>query len=202
MNAHPLEKPRMTPEAYLEFEKTSETKHEFFRGELFAMTGGSLNHNRISRNIVRSLGNQLAGSPCEPFAGDMRVKVQENEKYTYPDMVVVCGPIELEKIKGVETLLNPVAIMEILSTATEAYDRGRKFEHYRMIPSLREYFLFSQEECQVERFVRRDGDVWQILNPCKGMELVVPVESANCELKLADVYYQVEFEGNGQPVGW
>ena len=202
MNAHPLEKPRMTPEAYLEFEKTSETKHEFFRGELFAMTGGSLNHNRISRNIVRSLGNQLAGSLCEPFAGDMRVKVQENGKYTYPDMVVVCGPIELEKIKGVETLLNPVVIMEILSTATEAYDRGKKFEHYRMIPSLREYLLFSQDECQVERFVRREGGVWQILKPCKGMDQVVPVEAANCELKLADVYYQVEFEGNGQSVGW
>lgn len=197
MNSHPLEKPRMTPEAYLEFEKTSEIRHEYFRGELFAMTGGSLNHNRISRNIVRSLGNQLAGSPCEPFAGDMRVKVQENEKYTYPDIVVVCGEIELEKIKEVETLLNPVAIMEILSSATEAYDRGKKFEHYRMIPSLREYFLFSQDECQVERFVRGGDGIWQILGPVKGMDQVVPIASANCELKLADVYDRVEFETGG-----
>lgn len=197
MKADPREKARMTPEAYLEFEKTSEIRHEFFRGELFAMTGGSLNHNRISRNIVRSLGNQLAGSPCEPFAGDMRVKVQENEKYTYPDIVVVCGEIELEKIKGVETLLNPVAIMEILSTATEAYDRGKKFEHYRMIPSLREYFLFSQEECQVERFVRGGDGIWQILGPIKGMDQVVPIASANCGLTLAEVYDRVEFETGG-----
>jgi Uma2 family endonuclease len=197
MNAQPLEKSKMTPEAYLEFENTSEIRHEFFRGELFAMTGGSLNHNRISRNIVRSLGNQLAGSPCEPFAGDMRVKVQENEKYTYPDIVIVCGEIELEKIKGVETLLNPVVIMEILSTATEAYDRGRKFEHYRMIPSLREYFLFSQNECQVERFLRGDDGIWQILDPVKGMDQIVPIASASCDLKLADVYELVEFETGG-----
>lgn len=198
MNPPLREKPRVTPEAYLAFEMTSEIRHEYFDGEIFAMAGGSLNHNRISRNIVRSLGNRLAGSPCEPFAGDMRVKVRENGKYTYPDIVIVCGKIELEKIDGVETLLNPIVIMEILSDATEAYDRGRKFQHYRMIPSLREYVLVSQSHCQVERFVRGDGDIWRILDPCANMDRAVRIESADCELKLADVYDRVAFEENGE----
>ena len=184
----------MTPEEYLEFERVSEIRHEFFNGEAFAMTGGSLNHNRISRNIVGKLGNQLEGSSCESFVGDLRVKIQEKEKYTYPDIVVVCGNIEMERIKGVETLLNPTVIIEVLSDSTEAYDRGEKFQHYRLLPSLREYILVSQNHCQVERFVRGDGGIWQILNPCADMERSVSIESIGFELPLSDIYYRVEFE--------
>jgi Uma2 family endonuclease len=88
MTAKSKEKNRMTPHEYLEFERNSEIRHEYFEGEIFAMTGGSLNHNQISANIVRELGNQLKNSPCRPFASDMRVKVNEIEKYIYPDIVV------------------------------------------------------------------------------------------------------------------
>jgi len=197
MNAQPQKKPRMTAKEYLEFEKNSEIRHEYFDGELFAMTGGSLNHNRISRNIEGELSARLKGSPCENFSGDMRVKVDKLGKYTYPDIVVTCGDIELEKIKGMETLLNPLVIIEILSDSTEAYDRGAKFRHYRLIPSLQEYLLVSQNHCLVEKYVRADGGVWQILNPCTEMEQTVKIESIECELRLSDIYYRVEFEKKG-----
>ena len=193
MNAQLQKKPRITQEEYLELERTSEIKHEYFNGEIFAMTGGSLNHNRISRNIDRKLGNQLEGSPCENFVGDMRVKIQGHEKYTYPDITVVCGNIELEKIKGVETLLNPIVIIEILSESTEAYDRGTKFRHYRLIPSLQEYILVSQDHCLVELYRRGENDIWQILSPCTDMNKSVSIASADCELLLSDIYYRVEF---------
>lgn len=127
----------------------------------------------------------------------MRVKVDEFEKYTYPDIVVVCGDIELEKIKGLETLLNPTAIIEILSDSTEAYDRGDKFTHYRCLPSLREYLLVSQKKCQIDQFIRGDNGIWQILNPYTNMEQLIKIESINCELMLSDVYDLVEFEDVG-----
>ncbi|WP_287126868.1 Uma2 family endonuclease, partial [Desulfobacter sp.] len=121
------EKKWLSSEEYLAFEKNSEIKHEFFDGQMFAMTGASLNHNRISRNIERELGVLLKGSSCENLSSDMRVKIQAKEQYTYPDIVIVCDDILLEEINGVETLLNPVVIIEILSDSTEAYDRGKKF---------------------------------------------------------------------------
>ncbi len=194
MNGKPLETSKMTPEEYLHIEGISEIRHEFFDGEIFAMTGGSLNHNRIGRNIDRQLGNRLDGSPCENFVGDMRVKIDRLDIYTYPDIAVVCGNIELERIGGLETLLNPTVIIEILSDSTEAYDRGKKFTHYRLIPSLQEYILVSQHSCNVERFIRGNDGIWQILNPCTEMDQTVKIASIDCELLLSDIYYRVEFE--------
>ncbi|SLM27960.1 conserved hypothetical protein [Desulfamplus magnetovallimortis] len=186
--------PLINQQEYLELEKNSEIKHEYFEGEIFAMTGASLNHNRISRNIERELGIELKGSSCENFSGEMRVKVNELEKYTYPDIAVVCGDIELEKINGLDTLLNPVVIMEILSDSTEAYDRGIKFNHYRLIPSFKEYILVSQNTCNVEQFVRGDGGIWQILTPYTDMGQHFIIESIGCELSLSDIYYRVGFD--------
>jgi Uma2 family endonuclease len=194
MNAQPQKKPRMTPEKYLQFDHDSDIKYEYFDGDVFAMTGGSLNHNQISINIASQLKSTLRGSPCRPLASDMRVKVNEIDKYTYPDIVVVCGNIELEKVKGVETLLNPVVIIEILSDSTEAYDRGKKFTHYRLIPSLREYILVSQDYCNVEQFSRGDRGIWHILDPCMDMERSITIESIDCELLLSDIYELVDFE--------
>lgn len=193
MIAKSQEKNRMAPDEYLEFERSSEIRHEYCEGEIFAMTGGSLNHNQISANIVRELGNQLKNSPCRPFASDMRVKVNEIEKYIYPDVVVVCGDIELEKVMGVETLLNPVVIMEILSISTEAYDRGKKFTHYRLIPTLQEYLLVSQNDCQVEKYTRGDDGGWKYFS-YEDMEQSFKIESIEVELPLSEIYYRVKFE--------
>lgn len=194
MNAQPQERIKMTREEYLYFEKTSEIKHEYFDGEIFAMTGASLNHNRISRNIAGELINVLKGSSCENFTGDMRVKVEAIEKYTYPDIAIVCGEIELEDKKGLDTLLNPIVIIEILSDSTEAYDRGDKFYHYRLIPSLREYILVSQKKCQVEKYVRDDDNGVWLYSSCEGMEHTTIIESIKCKLPLAEIYYRVVFE--------
>ena len=193
MNAKPQEKLKIDREEYLEFEKTSEIKHEYFNGEIFAMVGASLNHNRISRNIAGELTSVLKGSSCENFTGDMRVKVEAIEKYTYPDIAVVCGEIQLEKHKGLDTLLNPIVIIEILSDSTEAYDRGDKFSHYRLIPSLTEYILVSQKKCQVEKYLRGDEGVW-LYSSYEGMEQSTIIDSIKCELRLSEIYYRVEFE--------
>ena len=183
------EKKWLSSEEYLAFEKNSEIKHEFFDGQMFAMTGASLNHNRISRNIERELGVLLKGSSCENLSSDMRVKIQAKEQYTYPDIVIVCDDILLEEINGVETLLNPVVIIEILSDSTEAYDRGKKFSSYRLIPSLQEYILVSQNHCQVEGFIRGD-DSWRYFS-YEDMKQRVTIDSVDAEVLLSDIYYRV-----------
>ena len=195
MNAQPQENVKITPEAYLEIERTSEIKHEYFDGEIFAMTGASLSHNRINRNIIQKMGIQLDGSSCEALASDMRVKIEGIEKYTYPDIAVVCGDIELEEKKGLDTLLNPIVIIEILSKSTEAYDRGTKFQHYQFISSLKEYILVSQHLCRIEQYVRRDAGKW-IYSSYDEMGQSMTMASINCELLLSDVYYRVEFDSH------
>ncbi|SLM31603.1 conserved hypothetical protein [Desulfamplus magnetovallimortis] len=161
---------------------------------MFAMVGARVNHNRISSNITTELNNKFKAnqSPCDVFSSDMRVKIQESSIYTYPDIVAICGDIELED-HHFDTLLNPVVIIEILSSSTEAYDRGQKFTHYRRITSLQEYILVSQYHCQVEKYVRRDDGTWS-LSSYEGMEEKLNIASIHCELRLSDIYYRVEFE--------
>ncbi|MEA2059274.1 MAG: Uma2 family endonuclease [Thermodesulfobacteriota bacterium] len=192
MNAQPQTNIRMTPEKYLEFERASEHRHEYYDGEIFAMVGASLNHNRINRNIIQRLENQLEGSSCEAFISDMRVKVDKLDKYTYPDIVIVCGDIKLEDDKF-DTLLNPIVIIEILSDSTEAYDRGAKFQHYRLVPSLQEYILVSQNSYLVERYVRSDEGSWRYF-AYENMEHTMEIESVKCSLLLSDIYYRVKFQ--------
>lgn len=187
------EKLKMTTEEYLKVERASETRHEYYDGEIFAMTGAKVNHNRIASNINRFLGNQLAGRSCDVFLSDMRVKVQRVDKYTYPDVVVVCGDLELEDEKF-DTLLNPVVIIEILSNSTELYDRGEKFAHYRLIPSLQEYILISQYHHKVEKFIRGDDGIWRIFEPYTNIDAKIKLESIDCHLLLSEIYHRVEFE--------
>ena len=189
------EKFMMTPEEYLACERNSEIKNEYFNGEIFAMTGASVNHNRIGSNINRFLGNQLADRSCDVFSNDMRVKVQKIDKYTYPDVVVACGDLELED-QQFDTLLNPTVIFEILSRSTELYDRGKKFTHYRLIPSLQEYILVSQYYCHIEQFIRGDDGIWRLFDPYTAMEDRIKLVSIDCELRLSDIYSRVEFESS------
>lgn len=133
----------LTPQDYLCWERQQETRHEFLDGHVFAMTGVSRAHNVLCLNIASSLHQQLRGKPCEIYANDMRVKVSETGMYTYPDIVAVCGEPRFEDA-AVDTLLNPVLIVEVLSESTERHDRGAKFTHYRSLASLREYWLISQ----------------------------------------------------------
>jgi Uma2 family endonuclease len=180
----------VTPEAYLEFERHSETKNEYFGGEIFAMAGASMEHNQITLNIAGLLRNQLRGRTCQAFASDMRVKVPTSGLYTYPDVVVACGEVQLEDRRR-DTLLNPTLIVEVLSDSTAYYDRGEKFAQYRRIDSLQEYVLVSQDRFRVERYIRR-GNEWvltEFSDPLGSLAL----ESIDCNVSLADVYERVEF---------
>jgi len=188
----PQEKKKISPEEYLEFEKNSELKHEYFDGEIFAMVGARKNHNRISSNTSSILWNKLQSTQCEVFSSDMRVKIAAIEKYTYPDIVVACDRIEFLEDE-LDSLLNPVVIIEILSDSTESYDRGLKFTHYRLIESLQEYILISQYHCQVEKFKRDKDGIW-IYSSVEKMEQSVKIDSIKCELPLSEIYHRVELE--------
>jgi len=182
----------LTPAEYLAFERQSEIKHEYFRGELFAMAGASRQHVRIAVNVTILLGNQLKRRGCDVFNSDMRVKVSPTGLYTYPDLVVVCGRPRFED-RELDTLLNPTVVVEILSKSTEAYDRGEKFAQYRTLESLTDYLLISQERPHIERFTRQEGGLW-LFSDSIGLDAVMPIESIQCQLPLAEVYDRVEFD--------
>ena len=183
------EKNIISPEEYLALERESSEKSEYFDGEMFAMAGASREHNQISSNIVRLLGNDLLEKPCSVFSSDMKVKVSEIKKYTYPDIVVVCGDEQYED-ENRDVLLNPLVIIEILSDSTEAYDRGDKFLHYQLIDSFSEYILISQYFCKVEKFSRQRGDTW-IYSKYINMKESLSIESLQSELLLSEIYRKV-----------
>lgn len=186
-----LKKPKLyTPAEYLEFERESEVRHEYLDGEIFEMAWATRNHSRISTNIVRLLGNQLLERDCNAYGSDMRVKITSTEKYTYPDVVAVCGEEEFED-KIEDTLLNPMLIIEVLSKSTEAYDRGAKFEYFQTIESFREYVLISQEPFRVEQYVRKNKNEWTYFEFRKA-EDVVKLDSIDCELVLQDIYHKIQ----------
>jgi len=181
----------ITPEQYLEIERAAECKSEYFNGEMFAMAGAVRTHNLLVTNAVAELRQQLRGRPCEVYPSDMRVRVSSTGLYTYPDALVVCGePVFLDRRE--DTLLNPALIVEVLSPSTEAYDRGRKFEHYQKIDSLRYYLLISSDRVHADLFTLQDGR-WG-LTPASGLDDTLELESIGCRLKLADLYEKVEFE--------
>ena len=186
------EKHKISPEEYLASERESETRNEYFDGEIFAMAGASREHNQISANIVRVLGNQLLEKPCSVYSSDMKVKIKEIEKYTYPDMVVVCEEEAFEDENN-DVLLNPIVIIEILSDSTEAYDRGEKFAHYQLLNSFKEYILVSQYLCRIEKFTRQDDETW-IYSKYQSAEHVVKIEAVNCELPVSEIYRKVSFD--------
>ena len=128
---NPQLKPRLTPEDYLAIERSAEFKSEYFDGEIFAMAGASRAHNSIVLNTGSEIRQHLKNRSCKAYVNDMRVKVNPTGLYAYPDVIVVCGKEQFEDTH-LDTLLNPTLIIEVLSDSTEAYDRGRKFEHYRL----------------------------------------------------------------------
>ncbi|MBA3869526.1 MAG: Uma2 family endonuclease [Anaerolineae bacterium] len=182
----------ITPEEYLRMERGSEEKHEYYNGEIFAMTGASEYHNIIVGSTIASLYTQLRKKPCQIYPSDMRVRIPATGLYTYPDISVVCGTPEFED-DGLDTLLNPTVIIEVLSSSTEQYDRGKKFQHYRTIASLKEYILIAQDSIRIEHFARRE-DQW-ILTDAKTSDSVLSLPSIECTLALSDVYEKVNFDG-------
>jgi len=179
-----------TPVEYLALERAAERKHELIDGRIVAMAGASRNHSLVASPLIRLLGNQLDGQPCEVHGGDLRVRVAEGGLYTYPDVAVVCDEPRFDDAQR-DTLLNPTVLFEVLSPATEAYDRGERFARYRQLPSLKEYVLVAQDRPRIERFAR-DGEDW-ILTAFDGPAAAVELASTGCELRLADVYAKVDW---------
>jgi len=182
----------VSPAEYLEIERHSEIRHEYVNGRMYAMSPGSSDaHHLITTNILRALLIQTQDRPCRVYHGDMRVKVSPTGMYTYPDISALCDKPLLENFKGVDTLLNPSVIVEVLSPTTELYDRGDKFEHYRRIETLQEYVLVSQHRMRVEQFVR-DGANWR-LSDLTDPQASLRLAPIGCQISLAEIYRGVEF---------
>ena len=181
-----------TQAEYLALERAAETKSEYRYGQIYAMTCVSREHNLIAGNLFRELSVQLRKGDCETYVSDIRVRVNRTGLYTYPDVVVACGPILFED-GHVDTLLNPVVIIEVLSPSTEAYDRGEKFAHYRRLDSLQEYVLVSQDRVRIERYVRQ-GEQW-VLSERSAADDVLEIAAIGCRVSLADIYERVTFSG-------
>jgi Uma2 family endonuclease len=181
----------LTAADYLRIERAAEGKSEFYRGEMFAMAGASREHNLIVMNVGASLQTQLRNSDCEVYPSDMRVNVSPTGLYTYPDVSVACENPEFEDARG-DTLLNPRVLVEVLSEATEAYDRGPKFEQYRQLASLRDYLLIAQDRVHVEHFELQSSGSW-LLREYNALTDVVQLASLDCHTLLSDIYLKVDF---------
>jgi len=174
----------MTYAQYLELERTSEVKHEYLRGEIFAMAGGSPEHARLAANVIGDLRAALRGRPCAVFTSDARVRIEVTDRATYPDVTVVCGRLE-HAPDDPDSITNPVVIVEVLSDATEADDRGEKFAHYRRLASLQEYLLVSQRARRLEVYRRRD-DRWVLDEAGAGETL--RLDSIDVALAVDEIY--------------
>ncbi|HEX3558589.1 MAG TPA: Uma2 family endonuclease [Pyrinomonadaceae bacterium] len=181
-----------TPDEYLALERKAEYKSEYFDGEIFAMTGASRRHNLVSSNVLAALHSQLKKRPCEIYPSDMRVKVSPTGLYTYPDVVIVCGEPLFDDEQG-DTLLNPTALVEVLSKFTASYDRGEKFEHYRKIESLAEYLVLAQDKYHVEQYTTQPGGQW-LLSETDDPQKTIHLSSIECDLALSDIYDKVEID--------
>lgn len=179
----------LTPEQYLEIERRAETRSEYWQGEMFAMSGASREHNLLVMNLSSSLHGQLRGKSCEVYSNDMRVWIPATGLYTYPDVVGVCGEPQLAD-EHFDILLNPVFLTEILSPSTEAYDRGRKFEHYRTVESLQEYLLVAQDHMHADLYARQPDGSW-LLRAASRPEDRLELQSLGCHVSLGDLYEKV-----------
>lgn len=179
-----------TLDDYFSVEETAETKHEYYDGEIFAMTGASLNHNRIAANIFTALSIALRDKPCDVFTSDMRIATSK-KLYTYPDVSVFCDPVELTKDKY-DTATNPTILVEVLSKSTQKYDRGQKFDQYKSIPTLREYVLIEQHQILVEHFQFNKRE-WT-RREYRKLEDTLDLSSVGFQVSLAEIYRRVEVD--------
>ena len=179
-----------TPEEYLAIERKAEYKSEFLQGEIFAMTGASIRHNTISGNVLSELKQRLRKTDCNAFGSDMRVGVPDVGLYTYPDVVAVCGKPVLQD-EQMDTLLNPVLLLEVLSKSTATYDKTIKFGYYRTIQSLKEYVVVSQDAYHITQHVKQTDGRW-LLTDIKGADGRMELSSVECALTLAEIYERVE----------
>jgi len=184
---------RYTPGEYYRLEVQAEHRSEYFNGEIFAMAGGSLRHNRLCVNIISGLKNRLGGTPCFPYGSDLKLKIKATGLRTYPDVSVYCGKPELDPDDPArQTYTNPTVLAEVLSPSTLQYDRGTKSNRYRRIESLQVILLVSHDEARVEGHVRQPDGSWS-LREYAGLDQVFPLTAVGAELPLSEIYQGVDF---------
>ncbi len=179
-------KKRYTIEEYLELEEAATEKHEYYKGEIFAMSGPKVPHNIIAGNTFIGLGIKLKGTSCRPFNSDQRIHIEENTLFTYPDISIICGePITLKDDDW--NALNPIIIIEVLSPSTKNYDRGDKFKLYRDIYTLKEYILIDSESISVEAFHVNEHGNWE-LKEYKNIDEALHLKTIQISLELKEIY--------------
>ena len=181
-----------TLEEYLALERDSEAKYEYWNGEVYAMSGGSLAHDQIMGNVYDALRGQLRGKACRVFTNNMQIKVPAAPPYRYADGSVVCGKVEVEQFSGNDLLLNPVLICEVLSPTTESFDRGDKFTYYKSIPSFREYLLVAQHRPHVTHYLKQADGTWSY-EEANDLTGIIHLSTVGCSLALSAVYLDVDF---------
>ena len=171
---------------YLEMENAAIEKHEYYHGEIFAMSGAKMQHNRVVKNLYTQLIYKLKGKPCEPYGSDARIHVEKNTLFTYPDISVICGE-PITRNNDDYNVLNPTIIFEVLSPSTKSYDRGDKFKLYRDIPTLKEYVLVDPEAIGIEAYrINRDGN-WE-LKEYTNLSETLSLPSILVHIDLVDIY--------------
>lgn len=183
-------KQKLTVTEYLDLERSSAEKHEFYRGEVFAMSGAKMPHNHVVSNVHSALGALLKGSGCKPFGSDTRIHIPANTLFTYPDITIICG--KEETLNNDEfNVINPTVIIEVLSGSTKNYDRGEKFMLYREIPSLREYVLIDSESMHIEAFHINTNGKWE-LTEIRNESDTLQFRSVPAAISMVDVYKDVQ----------
>lgn len=182
----------MSEEEYLAFERPHEERHEFRDGQVYEMPHITMPHRRIVFDTAMQLHGQVRATNCEVLFTNMRVKVLATGMYAYPDIIIFCGESRLEDGHE-DTLLNPTVLIEVLSPASEGYDRGTKWRHYQEIAALQEYLLIAHHVPMIEHYVRLDDGGW-CYRTTRGLEASVELPSVGCTLRLAEVYREVAFE--------
>ncbi|MEA5522926.1 Uma2 family endonuclease [Limnoraphis robusta Tam1] len=185
------EKKIYTIEEYLELELTSETRNEYHNGEIIPMTGGTPEHNRISGNLYIALSLSLKRKPYETFHVDQRLWIPAVNSYTYPDVMVVSKPLELQTGRK-DTVMNPCFIAEVLSKSTQNYDRSEKFAAYRSIPGFQEYLLIDQSRIHVEYYVKTDVNQW-LFTEYDDANITLSLSSFEFQIQIADLYENIDF---------
>jgi Uma2 family endonuclease len=184
-------KKHFTIAEYLEMEEAAGEKSEYYQGEIFAMSGALLPHNIIAVNTLVSLHSKLKGKGCRPFGSDMRVHIEKNTLFTYPDISVVCGKPETLNNDNFN-LLNPIVLIEVLSNSTKSYDRGDKFKLYRDISTLKEYILIDSKNVGIECWRINTRGYWQ-LEEYKTIDQVLLIPALQISIPLQEIYDGTDF---------
>jgi Uma2 family endonuclease len=180
-----------SPQEYLDMEETADCKHEFHRGEIFAMAGGSRNHDRIALDLGTNVNLALRDTKCEAHTSDMKLWIKAKNLFTYPDLMIVCGKAEFYENRD-DVITNPLVIFEVLSSSTKNYDRGEKFEYYRSIASFQEYILIDQYRIHVEQMYLETPNKW-ILSEHNQITDTLKLAKVNIQIPLQEIYRRVEF---------